>query len=171
MLTRPFSVFQIIPWIESLWPTGKCRGRESFGTWYYIVLSAILFIFFIKIESNCFSKTYSEIERTLSINSSKEEMVLLRDSKKLYVLRFVWVFDQNRKHVEAWNQRTDTLTDFDSTVRSSHWKCSIRQLFLKSVGVCFLKSCRPLVLQLYQKGTPTQVFSCAYCEIFNATNF
>ena len=169
MLTRHSSAFQIIPWNWKLLINRKVQENKVF--WHIILHSSLRSAFFIKIESNCFSKTYSEIERTLSINSSKEEMVLLRDSKKLFVLRFVWVFDQNRKHVEAWNQRTDTLTDFGSTVRSSHWKCSIRQLFLKSVGVCFLKSCRPLVLQLYQKGTPTQVFSCAYCEIFNATNF
>ena len=37
--------------------------------------------FFIKIESaQCFSKTYSEIESTWSINSSKEEIVFSRDT-------------------------------------------------------------------------------------------
>ena len=68
--------------------------------------------FFIKIESNCFSKTYSDIESMWSINSSKEEIVLSRDSKELFVQRFVKVFDQNWKHVEARNQRTGTPADF-----------------------------------------------------------
>ena len=39
-------------------------------------------------------------------------MVLSRDSKELFLLRFVEVFDQNRKHVEARNQRTSTPADF-----------------------------------------------------------
>ena len=46
------------------------------------------------------------------INQLKREIVLSRDSKELFVQRFVQVFDQNRKHVEARNQRTDTLADF-----------------------------------------------------------
>ena len=37
----------------------------------------------------------------VTINSSKEETVLSRDSKEVFVQRFVYVFDQNRKHVEA----------------------------------------------------------------------
>ena len=36
-----------------------------------------------------FFKTYSEIESTWLIISSKEEIILLRDSKQLFVQRFV----------------------------------------------------------------------------------
>ena len=43
----------------------------------------------VEIERNCFSKTYSEIESTWSINSSKEEIVLSRDNKKLFLQSFV----------------------------------------------------------------------------------
>ena len=43
---------------------------------------------------------------------SKEEIVLSHDSKELFVQRFVKVFDQNRKHVEARNQRTGNSADF-----------------------------------------------------------
>ena len=32
--------------IESTWPTGKCRGRKSFDTWYYIVTCATLCVSF-----------------------------------------------------------------------------------------------------------------------------
>ena len=46
------------------------------------------------------------------INQLKQEIVLSRDRKELFVQRFVYVFDQNRKHVEAQNQRTDTTADF-----------------------------------------------------------
>ena len=47
-----------------------------------------------------------------SINSSKEEIVLSRDSKELFVQRFVKIFQQNWKHMEAQNQRTGTPADF-----------------------------------------------------------
>ena len=35
-----------------------------------------------------------------------------RDSKELFEQRFVKVFDQNRKHVEVRNQKTDTPAGF-----------------------------------------------------------
>ena len=43
------------------------------------------------------------------MSSSKEEIVLSRDSKELLVQRFMKVFEQIRKHVDAWNQRTGWL--------------------------------------------------------------
>ena len=39
------------------------------------------------------------------------------------------------------------------------------------VGVSFSKSCGADGLQLYEKETPTQVFSCEYCEIFENSFF
>ena len=54
------------------------------------------------------NKTYSEIESTWPIHSSKEKIILSRDSKELFVQRFVKVFDQNWKHVEAQDQRIGT---------------------------------------------------------------
>ena len=59
-----------------------------------------------------FSKTYSEIKSTWSINSSNEEIDLSRDSKELFKQHFVKVFDQYRKHMEARNQRTGTPAGF-----------------------------------------------------------
>ena len=47
-----------------------------------------------------------------SINSSKEEIVLSRDSKELFVQRFVKIFQQNWKHMETQHQRTGTPADF-----------------------------------------------------------
>ena len=38
-------------------------------------------------------------------------------------------------------------------------------------GVSSYKSCSPETLQLYQKETPTQMFSCEYCEIFKSRFF
>ena len=96
------------PEIESTWPTAKCRGRK-FVFWHVILHSYLcnaLFKFFIKIKSNqCSSKTYSEIKSTWRVKSSKEEIVLSRDS-------FMKVSDQNRKQVEARNQRTGTPAEF-----------------------------------------------------------
>ena len=48
----------------------------------------------------------------MTINSRKQEIVLSRGSNEVFVQRFVKVFDQNRKHVEARNQRAGTATDF-----------------------------------------------------------
>ena len=59
-----------------------------------------------------FFKTCFEIESNLSINSSKEEIALSRDSKELFVQLFVWVFDQNRKHGDPRDQKIDTPSDF-----------------------------------------------------------
>ena len=128
----PFS--KSYPKIENLWLTAKCRGRKSFDTRYYIVLCATLCVSFpSKLKTTVFPK-HTEIGTTWSINSSKEEIVLSRDSKELFVQRFVKDFDQNWKDVEVQNQRTGTPAYFTyrgRTVRSSHWRCCIRKLFLK----------------------------------------
>ena len=74
------------------------QGKKVF--WHVILQSCALFKFFIIIESNqLFSKTYSEIEGTWLIDSSKEETFLSRDSKELFVQRFVKVFDKNQNQV------------------------------------------------------------------------
>ena len=90
--------------IDSTWSTAKCRGRKTFDPWYYIVTCAQLCVSFLsKLEGiNVFpkhilkSKAYDQ-----SIHSSKEEIVLSRDNKELFVQRFVKVFDENWKHMEA----------------------------------------------------------------------
>ena len=46
------------------------------------------------------------------IKSSKKEIGLSRDNKELFEQRFVKVFDQNQKNMEAWNQRTGTPAGF-----------------------------------------------------------
>ena len=137
MLTRPSSIFQIITRNWKHLTNCKVQGKKVL--WHVILhsyLCSALCRFFIENESNwCFSKTYSEIKSTWPINSRKEEIVLSRDSKELFVQRFVKVFDQNRKCVEAWNQRTGTqltLLYRGRTVRSSHRRCCcISKLFLK----------------------------------------
>ena len=64
----PFS--KSYPKIESTWSTAKCRQRKSYGTWHYIIICAMLHQNWKQLM---FFQTYSEIERTWSINSSEEE--------------------------------------------------------------------------------------------------
>ena len=73
-----------------------------------------------------------------------------------------------------------TLLYRGRTVRSSHRRYSIKKVVLKNfaistenvyVGVSFLKSCRSEGVHFYEKETPTQVFSCEYCEVFKASCF
>ena len=67
---------------------------------------------------------------------------------------------------------------FSSTVvpkyRSDHWRCSVKKNCswkfrnIHTKNLCwspFLIKSNPSCLQLYQKKTPTQVFSYEYCEI------
>ena len=92
------------PEIRSIWPTARCRGRKSI-TWYYIVTCATLCVSFSsKSKAIIFPKHILKLKSPISL--SKEEIVLSRDSKQLFVQRFVKVFDQNWKYVETRNQRT-----------------------------------------------------------------
>ena len=107
----PFS--KSYPEVKSTWPTAKYRGRKSFDTWYYIVTCATFCVSFSpKSKAINVLPKHSEIQSTWPINSSKEEIFLSLDSKELIVQRFLKVFDQNQKHVEARNQRTSTPADF-----------------------------------------------------------
>ena len=69
-----------------------------------------------------------------SINSARKKLfchVIVKNDLCNVSCEF---FYQNRKQVEAWNQRTNTTADFTycgTTVRSSHRRCSIKKLFLK----------------------------------------
>ena len=102
------------PEIESTWTTAKCKERKSFDAWYYIVTCATLCVSFSpKSKANNVLPKHSKIQSTWPINSSKEEIVLSRDNKELFVQRFLKVFDQNRKHVETRNQRTGAPADFN----------------------------------------------------------
>ena len=107
---------------------------------------------------NVFSKTCSEIAYTWPINSNKEEIVLSCDNKELIVQRFMKVFDQNWMYVEARNQRTapqQTLLYRGRTVRSSHRRCFIRKLFLKTLQYPQEKHlCWSLFLKMLQTFRP-----------------
>ena len=93
--------------------------------------------------------------------------------------RFVKVLNQNRKHVEAPNQKTGTPTDFtvpwqdcqnqptEMLHKETLLKCTAKSTGNTCISIYFLKSYKLLDLQLYQKETPSQVFSCKYCKIVN----
>ena len=85
---------------------------DTFDTWYLVTCATRCVSFYQNRKQLMFFQTYSEIESTWWINSSKQETVLSRDSKELFVQRFVKVFDQNWKHVEAQNQRTGNPSYF-----------------------------------------------------------
>ena len=70
--------------------------------------------------------------------------------------------------------------DVSAMQRSSHQWCSIRKRFLKNFSIfiekplcwtLFLIKLQASELQLYQKETPTQVFSCEYCKNFKNIYF
>ena len=70
----------------------QSAAEESLLTRDITQLLVQRFVFFIKIESNSrFSKTYSEIESTWPINSSKEEIVC-RVIVKIYLRNILWQF-------------------------------------------------------------------------------
>ena len=110
LLTRHFSFLQIRSWNrEHRWPTAKCKGRKSFDPWYYIVTCATLYVSFSpKLKAtNVFPKHILKSKaRDQSIQASKR--LFCHVIVKNFVQRFVKVFDQNWKHVEARNQRTGT---------------------------------------------------------------
>ena len=55
-------------------------------------------------------------------------------------------------------------------IRSSHWSCSVKKGVLKNFAN-FTEKHLCWSFQLYQKVSPTQVFSCGICEIFKRTYF
>ena len=96
---------------------------------------ATLCKFFLKIESNYwFSKTYPEIENMRPIKSSKQKLVLSRDSKN-YLSNVSWKI--LIKIERTWRREIKeqapqlTLLYHCRTVRSSHRRCCIRKQFLK----------------------------------------
>ena len=105
----------------------QSAGEESF--WYVILHSYLcntLGKFFIKIESNCFSKTYSEIKSTWPIKSSKK--VICHVIVKNYLSNVSWKFlikIESTRRREIKEQASQlALLYHGRTVRSSHRRCS-----------------------------------------------
>ena len=88
LLTRHSSVFQIMFWNWNTWSTAKCRIKNSFDTWCYLVICAT---FCARFSSK--SKA-TNVEGTWSIKWSNEDILLSRDNKELYVVHSVLDFVQ-----------------------------------------------------------------------------
>ena len=137
----------------------KAPDKPQSAVFWHVILDNYLCNalckFFAKIESNwCFSKTYSEIESTWSIKSSKEEIVWPRDGKN-YSNNVSWKFlikieSTWRREVKEQTPRL-TLLYHGRTVRSSHRRCCIRKLFLK---ICNIHLCWSLCLKALQTFRP-----------------
>ena len=86
---------------------------------------------------------------------------VLKNNMILYILFLVWVLFFNLIYVAG---------SFVNSKRS-HWMCSIKKAVLKNftifTGKHLCQENRPLGLQLHQKETSTEVFSCEYVDIFN----
>ena len=155
----PFS--KSYPEIESTWPTVKCKGRKSFDTCYYIVICATLCVSFSsKLKAiNVFPKHILKSKaRDQSIQARKK--LFCHVIVKNYLCNVSWKF--LIKIESTWRREIKeqapqlTLLYRGRTVRSSHWRCCIRKLFLNilqypqetPVLESIFKSCRPLDLQV-----------------------
>ena len=110
----------------------QSAGRTVF--WHMILHSYfcnVLCKFFIKIESNCFSKTFSEIESTWPLNSSKEE-IFCHVIVKNYLPNISWEFlikTESSLRYEIKEQAPQlTLLFHGRTLRSIHLRCGIREI-------------------------------------------
>ena len=118
------------PETESPWPTAKCRERKSFDMWYLIICATLCVIFSSK-----------SVTKHILISQACDQSIQTRKKLFCHVIVNNYLCNvsceflyQNRKQLEAWNQRTNTPADFiycGTTFRSSHWRCSIKKLFLK----------------------------------------
>ena len=130
----PFS--KSYPEIESTWPTGKCRGRKSFDTWYYIVTCAKLCVRF-----SSKSKATNVFRKHIVKSKASEQSIPARKKSfchvtvKNYLCNVSWKFlikIESRWRREIKEQAPHlTLLYHGRTVRSSHRRCCVRKLFLK----------------------------------------
>ena len=130
MLTRHFSVFQIIPWNWKHLTNRKMQGKKVF--WY-----VILHIYLCNFLSNyCFSKTYSEIKSTWQSIQTRKKLFrhvivnnyLCSVSRKFLIkIRSTWRREIKEQALQL------TLLYRGRTIRNSHRRCRIRKLFLKTL--------------------------------------
>ena len=146
-------------------------------------------IILLKIVEKLFTKLckISRFVKNFLFQSSSAIAVLfvrgrnLRSGLSFHVCqRFSWNFMRSQ---DLKSLAVRQLVRYVATFRSSHRSCSVKKVFLKisqislentCVRVSFLiklKAWRPECLQLYQKETPTQLFSCKICEIFKNNYF
>ena len=124
------------PEIESSWTTAKCRGRKSFITLLYIVTCATLCVCFSSKPKaiNAFPKHILKTKtRNQSVQRRKKSFchVIVRNYlcnvswKVLIKIDSMWR-SESKEQVSKL-----TLLYRGRTVKSKHWRCSIRKVFLK----------------------------------------
>ena len=77
------------------------KGKKSFGKNPWNIHSCAML---------CVS--FSSKSKAINVFSKHILKSKAHDSKELFEQHFVKDFDQNQKHMEAWNQRTSTPGDF-----------------------------------------------------------
>ena len=127
----PFS--KSYPESDSPWPTAKCKGRKSFGTWYYIVTCATLCVSFSSKPKaiNVFPKHILKLKaRDQSIQTKKKLFchVIVKKYLSNVPCKFLIKIESTWRREQALQL---TLLYHGRTVRSSHWRCCVRKLFLK----------------------------------------
>ena len=133
------------------WPTAKCRGRKSFDI---VVACATLCVSFSSKSkaTNVFRKhTLKSKARDQPIQARKKlfcHMII-----KNYLCNFPWKFlikTESTWRRESKEQEHQLTLLCGRTVRSSHWRCCMRQLIFKILQYpqetpvsesIFLKSC------------------------------
>ena len=131
----PFS--KSYPESDSPWATAKCKGRKSFGTWYYIVTCATLCVSFSSKPKaiNVFPKHILKLKaRDQSIQARKKLFchVIVKNYLGNVSRKFLIKIESTWRY-EIKEQAPQLILLYRGrTVRGSHRRCSIK-LFLKTL--------------------------------------
>ena len=153
----PFS--KSYPETEATWPTAKCKRRNSFDTWYYMVTCAMLCVSFSsKSETiNVFLKHLLKSKACDQSNQAGKKLIC-HVIVKSYSSNYLWKF--LIKIESTWRRKIKeqapqlALPHRGRTVRSSHWRCCIRKLFLKILQYYWKNLCWSLFLKSLQTFRP-----------------
>ena len=151
MRTWHFSIFQIIPWNWKQLTNSKVQGKKVF--WHVILLSYlcnILHKFSIKIvffqKQTVFPKQILKLKALDQSIPARKKLfchMIVKNYLHNVLCKFLIKIENTWRKIK---ERTPQLTllHHGGTVRSSHWRCSIRKLFLK--------------IMQYPQETPVSIF-------------
>ena len=128
------------------WSTAKCNRRKSSDTWYYIVICATLCISFSSKSkaTNVFPKHILKSKaRDKSIQVRKKLLchVIVKNYLCNVLCEFLIKFEStSRREIKEQTPQL-TLLYFGRTVRSSHWRFSIRLAVLKNFAISTGNTC------------------------------
>ena len=136
LLTRIFPFSTSDPEVESTWSTTKWRQIKSFDTWYYIATCATLCGCFSSKskETNVFPKHILKSKaRDQSVQATKKLFchVIVKNYLCNLLFKFLIKIESTwRSEIKEKTPSSD-FTNFGRIVRSSHRRCSIKNLFSK----------------------------------------